>query len=81
MLVAHLHAFGKRIWHCEFSLQTSSFVKFSTAQFRCKIASRNLSKLDVYTWVAHIDILYTLDSASLLVKLKPRLFRRLPPFE
>ena len=28
-----------------------------------------------------IDILYTLDSASLLVKLKRRLFQRLPPFE
>ena len=29
-----------------------------------------------------IDILYTLlDSASLLVKLKPRIFQRLPPFE
>jgi hypothetical protein len=27
-----------------------------------------------------IDILYTLDSASLLVKLKPRVFQRLPPF-
>ena len=27
-----------------------------------------------------IDILYTLDSASLLVKLKPRIFQRLPPF-
>ena len=31
--------------------------------------------------VATIDILYTLDSASLLVKLKPRIFQRLPPFE
>jgi hypothetical protein len=30
---------------------------------------------------ATIDILYTLDSASLLVKLKPRIFQRLPPFE
>ena len=28
-----------------------------------------------------IDILYTLDSTSLLVKLKPRIFQRLPPFE
>ena len=28
-----------------------------------------------------IDILYTLDSASLLVKLKPRIFQRSPPFE
>jgi hypothetical protein len=28
-----------------------------------------------------IDILYTLDSASLLVKLKARIFQRLPPFE
>jgi hypothetical protein len=28
-----------------------------------------------------IDILYTLDSASLLVKLKSRIFQRLPPFE
>jgi hypothetical protein len=28
-----------------------------------------------------IDILYRLDSASLLVKLKPRIFQRLPPFE
>jgi hypothetical protein len=28
-----------------------------------------------------IDILYKLDSASLLVKLKPRIFQRLPPFE
>ena len=26
-------------------------------------------------------ILYTLDSASLLVKLKPRIFQRLPPFQ
>jgi hypothetical protein len=31
--------------------------------------------------VQTIDILYTLDSASLLVKLKPRIFQRLPPFE
>jgi hypothetical protein len=31
--------------------------------------------------VCDIDILYTLDSASLLVKLKPRIFQRLPPFE
>jgi hypothetical protein len=29
----------------------------------------------------NIDILYTLDSASLLVKLKPRIFQRLLPFE
>ena len=28
-----------------------------------------------------IDILYTLDSISLLVKLKPGIFQRLPPFE
>ncbi len=28
-----------------------------------------------------IDILSTLDSASLIVKLKPRIFQRLPPFE
>ena len=28
-----------------------------------------------------IYILYTLGSASLLVKLKPRIFQRLPPFE
>jgi hypothetical protein len=33
------------------------------------------------TRAADIDILYTLDSASLLVKLKPRIFQRLPPFE
>jgi hypothetical protein len=32
-------------------------------------------------WIYTIDILYTLDSASLLVKLKPRIFQRLPPFE
>jgi hypothetical protein len=32
-------------------------------------------------WVNSIDILYKLDSASLLVKLKPRIFQRLPPFE
>ena len=31
--------------------------------------------------VGVIDILYTLDSASLLVRLKPRIFQRLPPFE
>jgi hypothetical protein len=31
--------------------------------------------------VLPVDILYTLDSASLLVKLKPRIFQRLPPFE
>ena len=31
--------------------------------------------------ILSIDILYTLDSASLLVKLKPRIFQRLPPFE
>jgi hypothetical protein len=29
-------------------------------------------------WVNSIDILYKLDSASLLVKLKPRIFQRLP---
>ena len=34
-----------------------------------------------YDTVLIIDILYTLDSASLLVKLKPRIFQRLPPFE
>ena len=28
-----------------------------------------------------INILYTLDSACPLVKLKPRIFQRLPPFE
>jgi hypothetical protein len=28
-----------------------------------------------------MNILYTLDSASLLVELKPRIFQRLPPFE
>jgi hypothetical protein len=28
-----------------------------------------------------IDILNTLDSASLLVELKPRIFQRFPPFE
>jgi hypothetical protein len=31
--------------------------------------------------VVIIDILYTLDSVSVLVKLKPRIFPRLPPFE
>jgi hypothetical protein len=31
--------------------------------------------------VRSIDILYILDSASLLVKLKPRIFQRLHPFE
>jgi hypothetical protein len=31
--------------------------------------------------LSSIDILYTLDSASLLVKLKPKIFQRLPPFE
>jgi dTDP-D-glucose 4,6-dehydratase len=31
--------------------------------------------------VLAINILYTLDSPSLLVKLKPRIFQRLPPFE
>jgi hypothetical protein len=31
--------------------------------------------------VKFIDISYTLDSTSLLVKLKPRIFQRLPPFE
>jgi hypothetical protein len=44
----------------------------------------------VYRWeklrpegnrVKTIDILHKLDSASLLVKLKPRIFQRLPPFE
>jgi hypothetical protein len=40
-------------------------------------------KLFLWSWirVLSIDILYTLDSASLLVKLKPRIFQRLPPFE
>jgi hypothetical protein len=31
--------------------------------------------------LSNIDILNALDSASLLVKLKPRIFQRLPPFE
>jgi hypothetical protein len=31
--------------------------------------------------ILSIDILCTLDSASLVVKLKPRIFQRLPPFE
>jgi hypothetical protein len=31
--------------------------------------------------MSFIDILYTLDIAHLLVKLKPRIFQRLPPFE
>ena len=31
--------------------------------------------------VGSIDILYTLDSESLLIKLKPRIFQRLPSFE
>jgi hypothetical protein len=35
----------------------------------------------LHGYVYTIDILYTLDSASLLVKLKPRIFQRLPPFE
>jgi hypothetical protein len=30
--------------------------------------------------VTAIDSLYTLDSASLLLNLKPRIFQRLPPF-
>ena len=38
------------------------------------------TNFDVVTGIC-IDILYTLDSASLLVKLKPRIFQRLPPFE
>jgi hypothetical protein len=42
--------FGKRR-HCEFSLLTSS-VNVLTIQFRCKIASGNLPKLDVYTCFA-----------------------------
>jgi hypothetical protein len=44
---------------------------------------RNASfALQNLTFCVHlIDILYTLDSASLLVKLKPRIFQRLPPFE
>jgi hypothetical protein len=33
------------------------------------------------TFCRTIGILYTLDSASLLVKLKPQIFQRLPPFE
>ena len=38
-------------------------------------------KLVIFQTSDIIDILYTLDSASLLVKLKPRIFQRLPPFE
>jgi hypothetical protein len=40
-----------------------------------------LSGVIVTTYYGTIDILYTLDSASPLVKLKPRIFQRLPPFE
>jgi hypothetical protein len=43
--------------------------------------SQNIRSRLQYFWRDHIDILYTLDSASLLVKLKPRIFQRLPPFE
>jgi hypothetical protein len=32
-----------------------------------------------YKWGVSIDILFPLDSASLLVNLKPRIFQRLPP--
>ena len=35
----------------------------------------------LFATVLIIDILYTLDSASLLGKLKPRIFQRLPSFE
>ena len=42
---------------------------------------RALLSLDDNKSTGPIDILYTLDCASLLVKLKPRIFQRLPPFE
>jgi hypothetical protein len=44
-------------------------------------SSESRRALDRNHRAAGIDILYTLDSASLLVKLKPRIFQRLPPFE
>jgi hypothetical protein len=45
-----------------------------------RLSSEN-HKLIIAYCHACIDILYTLDSASLLVKLKPRIFQRFPPFE
>jgi hypothetical protein len=42
MFVAHLG----NVCHCESGLQASSVVKFLVAQFRFKIASKILSKLD-----------------------------------
>jgi hypothetical protein len=49
MFVAHLG----NVWHCEFSLQTSSSVtNVLTTQFQCKLASGNfgnLPKLDAFT--------------------------------
>jgi hypothetical protein len=60
--------------------------------WKLKFISKMLSDLKIYinfmVWgcsriysTGTIDILYTLDSASLLVKLKPRIFQWLPPFE
>ena len=52
-----------------------------TQGFNCKQVN-NLNETSLLPQhVMTIDILYTLDSASLLVKLKPRIFQRLPPFE
>jgi hypothetical protein len=54
-------------------LQRDARVRGSSCDILLSIATVNLA--------LPIDILYTLDSASLLVKLKPRIFQRLPPFE
>jgi hypothetical protein len=49
--------------------------------FVVKLNSRFCKALYNFLELHPIDILYKLDSASLLVKLKPRIFQRLPPFE
>ena len=65
-------------------LFVSSFVlisSFVTRQQRSDCDNEFLVQNQARLKVCSIDILYTLDSASLLVKLKPRIFQRLPPFE
>ena len=67
-----------------YSLQTTNYMHAVQFSLYCDIFLElrvcYCQFVNVYI-VQPIDILYKLDSASLLVKLKPRLFQRLPPFE
>jgi hypothetical protein len=63
------------ILQMKFSLEMSPVLKYKFVKGEHNV------HLFVFRRSLIIDILYTLDSASLLVKLKSRIFQRLPPFE